>query len=75
LIESERCAITHKHFLITPKILNEKTEYVHHSWRMHLWTTEEIIALFAEEGFSVKAHIPSFAMKGRDLIIFESLKN
>jgi hypothetical protein len=70
--KDSRFITLHEHFLITPKNPSGKTEYVQEKYNSYLCSSEELITLFAEQGFSVKEHIPSFAMKGRDLIIFET---
>ncbi len=74
-IESNRLAVLNKHFLVTPKLPKGKTTYTNEKYYLCTFTAEELISLFAEEGFRVKAHIPSFAVEGRDLIIFELSSN
>lgn len=70
IIDSNFARIT-QHFLISPKIPNCTTEYIKEVYKSYLCTTEKLISLFKEQGFEVKIQVPSFAMEGRDLLIFE----
>jgi SAM-dependent methyltransferase len=60
-----------KHFLISPKIPSGKTEYIKEVCETYLCTIEKLISLFKEQGFEIKMQIPSFAIEGRDLLIFK----
>lgn len=73
--ENSRFAVLTHHFLITSKVPNSPTIYKQEIVRNYLCTAEELISLFEEEKFRLKVHVPSFALKGRDLLIFELVED
>ncbi len=70
-IESSNFVIVTYHFLVTPKEPHALTTYTQEIHRAYLYETEKLISLFEEEKFRLKLRVPSFAMEGRDLLIFE----
>ena len=70
-IENTHFARLTKHFLVSPKIPQGKTEYIKEVHFHYLCTADKLISLFKEQGFKIKKHVPSFAVEGRDLLIFE----
>lgn len=74
-IESSSFLVLTYHFLITPKNPHLPTIYTTEIHRNYLCAVEKLISLFEQENFCVKLHIPSFAMEGRDLIVFELMES